>query len=98
MSQTFSSSAPEKEKRVGTERAYQLEMYIQDANALYRKLSAHTNVVYLPAGWVPPSASPSPASQLQQSGPSSSWATQPQFPPLDPSQSSVSKLQQFSPT
>lgn len=72
-------------------------MYTHDANALYGKLSANTNVVYLPAGWVPPSASLSATSQLQQSCPSSSWATQPQFPPLDPSQSSVSQLQQCSP-
>ena len=65
---------------------------------MYGKLSANTNILYLLAGWVPPSAAlPSPASQLQQLGMSSSWATQTQFPPLDPSQSSVSQRQQFLP-
>ena len=54
-----------KRKGVGTQRAYQLEMYTQEENALYGKLSANTNVVYLPAGWVPPSPSPSAASPSQ---------------------------------
>jgi hypothetical protein len=45
-----------KRKGVGQDRAYRLEKYTQDANALYGKLSANCVVVYLPSGSFPPSA------------------------------------------
>ena len=63
-----------KRKGVGVEKAYKLESYVQEAGAVYGKLSANTVVVYLPASRS--STLPVPLQQTRETPP-------PQLPPVE---------------